>query len=93
MERLFFVFVAALFAICLSSAPAFCADTAPRMTKETLLPLLDNTDVAVVDARAPIDWEESATKIKGAVRIDPDQKLSNIISQLPDSRVLVFYCS
>ena len=91
MNRLLCALAAALFAVCLTSAPAYCAGPAPRMTKETLLPLLDNPDVAVVDVRTPIDWESSDTKIRGAIRIDPDQKLSRIISQLPHKRVLIFY--
>ncbi len=88
-----FCFLTILVLLAAAWGTALSADTAPRMTKEQVLPLLSNPDVAIIDVREPADWEESDVKIKGALRIDPSQEISDIIDQLPGKATLILYCS
>jgi|WetSurMetagenome_2_1015567.scaffolds.fasta_scaffold755622_2 hypothetical protein len=44
---------------------------APRVDKETVKGWLGNPQVVIVDVRAGSDWQDSKTKIKGAVRQAP----------------------
>jgi len=81
-----------------SAGTASCAETAltidsvPKMTIDELKGRLDSPDLVVIDVRSVNDWEESATKIKGAVREDP-RKLASWLSKYPKSKTIVFYCS
>jgi hypothetical protein len=43
------------------------------MTKEELKSLLGNPGIIVVDVRIADDWKRSDSKIKGAIREDPEQ--------------------
>ena len=71
---------------------AFSTDKVPRMTKEQLLPLMNNPGVIILDARVAREWKESPTKIKGAIRIDARENLKTLLDTLPRDKTLVFYC-
>ena len=45
----------------------------PRMTKEELKSLLGNPGIVVVDVRIADDWKRSDSKIKGAIRENPEK--------------------
>ncbi len=71
---------------------AVSAVEAPRMTKEELKPMMGDANVAIIDVRAGHDWEESKSKIKGAVREDPS-KVQEWISKYPKDKTIVLYCA
>lgn len=76
---------------CLLIAEVIAADV-PKMSKEELLAVVGNPDVIIIDVRTGADWTSSQTKIKGAVREDP-QKVSSWMEKYPKDKTLVFYCS
>jgi len=82
-------FVGAL-VLCLACAAA--AADAPRITKEEAKALLGAPHVVFLDARTGGSWSGSNQKIKGAVRVDPDDVRSWAGSYKKDTR-LILYCS
>jgi hypothetical protein len=52
----------------------------------------DNQQVWVVDVRTDLDWAASATKIKGAVRENPE-KVDSWMAKYDKGKILVFYCA
>jgi rhodanese-related sulfurtransferase len=44
----------------------------PRMTKDELRAMLNNPALVILDVRSEIDWKDSDSKIKGAIREDPE---------------------
>lgn len=77
--------------ILLLCAPALSQEV-PRMTKEELKEMLGKPDVVVVDVRAGSDWKASTTKIKGAVREEPD-KIDSWMGKYSKDKTLIFYCA
>jgi len=67
-------------------------DDIPRMTKEELRAKLGDPDLVVVDVRTEASWKDSASKIKGAVREDPND-VQTWLKKYPKDKTLVFYCS
>ena len=65
----------------------------PRMSQETLKDRLNDSSLVVLDVRVPKSWEKSATKIKGAIRQNPDEGVDTWSSRFEKSRTLVLYCS
>ncbi len=88
-----FTTVAAML-ICMGMAVAAEAplpQDVPRMTNEQAKAILGNKDVVVVDVRRSQDWDQSDSKIRGAVREDP----SNVdawAAKYPEDKTLLFYC-
>jgi rhodanese-related sulfurtransferase len=74
------------------SASGFAAEDAPRITKEEVKALLNDPNVAILDARLGSDWKKSDKKIKGAVRIDPLDVGAWAGSYSKDKKVIV-YCA
>lgn len=70
---------------------AFRPPPAPRMSKEELRNFLESPEVIVIDVRQEADWKNSKTKIKGAVREDPNEAAS-LLNKYPKDKTLVFYC-
>jgi hypothetical protein len=68
------------------------AASVSRITKEELKPILENSEVLVVDVRLGKDWEGSEHKIKGAVHVNPREVVS-WASQYSKDATLVFYCA
>ena len=67
------------------------AAEAPRVDKETLKGWLSDPQVVILDVRAPDDWKDSKTKIKGAVRQDP-KAVQTWAASLPKEKKIVLYC-
>ena len=68
------------------------AAEAPRVDKETLKTWLADPQVVIVDVRFGKDWEDSTTKIKGAVRHDP-KEVQAWAASLPKEKKIVLYCA
>ena len=68
------------------------APEAPRIDKETVKGWVGNPQVVIVDVRAGSDWQESKTKIKGAVRQDP-KGVQTWAASLPKEKKIVLYCA
>jgi hypothetical protein len=66
---------------------------APKITKEQLLPMMENPDVILLDVRESESWKDSRSKIRGAVREDPEKDIQGWISKYSQEETLVFYCS
>jgi cell division protein YceG involved in septum cleavage len=66
------------------------AASAPKMTKETLKPMLDSSDIVVVDVRLGSDWRESDYKIRNAVRVHPGE-VESWASRYRKDKTIVFY--
>jgi rhodanese-related sulfurtransferase len=86
---MFMVVVVGL-AVCFPGA-AGAADV-ERMTIEELKSMLGNPNVIIVDVRQPEDFNDSDTKIQGAVREDPSS-VSTWMSKYPKDKTLIFYCA
>ena len=65
---------------------------APRMTKEELKAMLDSPDLVIIDVRQRMDWADSDSKIKKAVREDPGA-VDSWTNKYPKDKTLVFYCA
>jgi rhodanese-related sulfurtransferase len=65
---------------------------AARLDKETLKSWLSDPQVVIVDVRTGKDWQASQTKIKGAVRQDP-QEVQTWAASLPKEKKIVLYCA
>lgn len=68
------------------------ADDQHMMTKEQLRPLLGKPDVVVIDVRTNYDWDNSKTKIKGAVR-EEGMKFGSWMNKYPKDKTIVLYCA
>ena len=68
------------------------APEAPRVDKETVKGWLGNPQLVMVDVRAGSDWQDSKTKIKGAVRQDP-KAVQTWAANLPKEKKIVLYCA
>ncbi len=55
--------------------------------------MLGNTDVIIVDVRLSNDWEQSKSKILGAIREDPEGDVKTWADQYSKEKTLVFYCA
>ncbi len=93
MKHFIAVALAVLFVFTVSAFAADPSENVPRMTKEQLLPLLNDPNVVVLDARQMGDWDNSQTKIKGAVRVDPKAKVGSLLDAYPKDKTVVIYCS
>jgi uncharacterized protein YycO len=83
-------------AVSFFGAPAFAQtramlDSVPKMTIDGLKAQLGNPDFIIIDVRLAHDWEESKTKIKGAIRED-FEKASSWVDKYPKEKTIVFYC-
>jgi rhodanese-related sulfurtransferase len=71
---------------------AVACSSAPRIAPETVKGWLENPDVLIIDVRQPAEWRSSATKIKGALRLNPDD-VKTWAPMLPKDKKIVLYCS
>lgn len=67
-------------------------NNAPRIAPQTVKGWLANPDVLIIDVRQPKDWQSSALKIKGALRLNPDD-VKTWAPMLPKDKKIVLYCS
>ena len=63
-----------------------------RITKEEVMPMLGSPDLIIIDVRAAVEWEKSESKIKGAIREDPDN-VGSWMSKYPKDKIIAIYCS
>jgi rhodanese-related sulfurtransferase len=61
-----------------------------RIYPEDLISMLDRPDVVILDFRSSPSWDQSTTKIRGAIRIGATDTW---ISEYPKYRTYVLYCS
>jgi hypothetical protein len=68
-----------------------CAGTSyQRIDKVALNDFLGSKNVIIIDVREGRDWQSSKHKIKGAIRLEPnDPKVSDV--PLPKDKTLIFY--
>ena len=62
----------------------------PLVDQETLKSWLSDPQVLILDVRAPKDWNVSDTKIKGAVRHDPNE-VKTWAANLPRDKKILLY--
>ncbi len=91
-KRLAVIFIAALVIAGVAvSAQVGSSDKVPRMPKEELKTLIGNDGVVILDARIAREWNDSPTKIKGAIRVDSSDAKA-LMDRIPKDKTLVFYC-
>jgi len=73
-------------------APGFAEEEAPRIAKEEVKALLNDPNVALLDARITQDWKKSDKKIKGAVRVDP-LDVGTWAGKYPKDKKIIVYCA
>jgi uncharacterized protein YycO len=73
------------------AATELTPESVQKMSIDGLKAQLVNPDVIVVDVRTVHDWENSKTKIKGAVHEDV-RYIASWINKYPKEKTLVFYC-
>lgn len=93
MKKLWIIGISAfILAIAASSFSSYAAEEVKKITKEELKPLLGNAAVVVVDVRIQSHEDGSSSKIKGAVREDPNQ-VEAWMGKYGKDKTLVFYCA
>jgi rhodanese-related sulfurtransferase len=65
----------------------------PRITKEELKSMMGNPDLVILDVRTPSDWKVSQSKIKGAVREDPERATKSWAGKYEKRKTIVLYCA
>ena len=86
-------FISLLFLVCLAlslHAQELSPDKVPRMTIQELKQQMDSPNLVIIDVRSSHDWEDSTTKIKGAVR-EEASKMGAWMAKYPQSKTIVFY--
>ena len=63
-----------------------------RITVAQLKEMFGRHDVIIVDVRDPISWDKSDSKIRGAVRENPEN-LAAWVNKYPKDKTIVFYCT
>jgi len=64
----------------------------PRMTKDELKVMLGNPDLVIIDVRAKKDWTDGDSKIKGAIREDPES-VKSWAEKYSKDKTIVLYCA
>ncbi len=73
------------------SQTALTPSSVQRISVDGLKAQLGNADLVVLDVRTTHDWDESKTKIKGAIRADFGNP-SAWVEKYPKDKTIVFYC-
>jgi hypothetical protein len=90
MEKRFYITILLIF-LMVGVMTTFCTSAEiPRMTKEKLKAMLGNPDLVLIDVRLGRDWAESDSKIKGAIREDPEA-VETWAQKYPKNKTLVLY--
>lgn len=72
---------------------AVAAEKIPRMAKEELKEMLGKPDVIILDVRSSSDWKKSDSKIRGAIREQPDQATNSWAEKYSKDKTIVLYCA
>ncbi len=91
-KRLLFTAVLFIFLMAVGCATFAQSGDVPRITKEELKALMGKPNVIIIDVRYGRDWTESDSKIKGAVREDPEA-IQSWANKYSKDKTLVFYCA
>ena len=79
-------------AVQVEQVAALTQEDVPRIGIDDLKrQMTENANLAIIDVRTPHDWEESTTKIRGAIREDAS-KIGSWIDRYPRSKTIVLYC-
>lgn len=85
-----------LLIFCLMAIPCFwdhaSAADIERITKEQLKEMMGSANPIIVDVRREKHWKDSASKIKGAIRGNPES-FETWSDNYPKTSVLVLYCA
>jgi len=90
-KRLFIVPLLIFFVVGLLATFAKSADI-PRMKKDELKGMLDNPQLVIIDVRAEGDWNGDQSKIKGAIREDPES-VKTWAEKYTKDKTIVLYCA
>ncbi len=90
-KRLFIAPLLIFFMVGILATFAKSADV-PRMKKDELKAMMDNSDLVIVDVRAQSDWKDGDSKIKGAVREDPES-VKSWVGKYSKDKIFVLYCA
>jgi len=90
-KRLFIVPLLIFFVVGLLATFAKSADV-PRMKKDELKAMLDNPDLVILDVRAEGDWNGDKSKVKGAIREDPES-VKSWAEKYAKDKTIVLYCA
>lgn len=71
---------------------SIAAEDAPRIAKEEVKALLNDPNIAILDARIAPDWKKSDQRIKGAVRVDPHD-VGAWAGNYPKDKKIIVYCA
>ena len=64
----------------------------PRMSKDELKAILGSPDLVILDVRAQSDWKDGDSKIKGALREDPES-VKSWAGKVSKDKTIVLYCA
>jgi hypothetical protein len=64
----------------------------PRMTIDELKSRLSDPSLVIIDVRASVDWNESSSKIKGAIR-ETYAAAEKWASKYDKNKTIVLYCA
>ncbi len=89
-----FIFGLFMILILFSSLLTFAVapSDAPRMSKEELRMRFSDKDIVIIDVRTEHDWGKSNSKIRGAVREDP-QNVASWAKKYIKKKTIVLYCA
>ena len=90
-KRIFIAPLLIFFMIGILATFARSADV-PRMKKDELKAMLDNSDLVILDVRYKKDWTDSDSKIKGAIREDPES-VKSWAEKYSKDKTIVLYCA
>ena len=90
-KRLFVTPLLIFFVVGILATFARSADI-PRIKKDELKAMLDNSDLVIIDVRAQSDWKEDDSKIKGAIREDPES-VRSWAEKYSKDKTFVLYCA
>ena len=97
MRRTAFLVVLALIALSFtgattaSSQSSLSPSSVQKISVDGLKAQLGSPDLVLLDVRTNHDWDESKTKIKGAIRADFGNP-SAWVDKYPKDKTIVFYC-
>jgi Rhodanese-like domain len=91
-KRLLFTALLFIFIMSGEVTPFAQSGDVPKMTTQALSAVMGRPDVIVIDVRLGRDWTDSDSKIKGAVREDPEA-IQSWANKYPKDKTLVFYCA
>jgi len=90
-KRLFIASLLIFFIPWILATFAKSADVA-RMNKNELKAMMGNSNLVILDVRAQSDWNDDDSKIKGAVREDPES-VKSWAGKYSKDKIFVLYCA